>query len=281
MTLRTTMLLLTLVLVSAGGWHVSDTGPACERRVRTPHFIIHSNAGAAQTDEIACAAETLYRGFGEVFGRELDLDEDHPRLEVILYADREQFRAAGGRIEWAEAYYSYPYCHLYYAEGEENPLHWMVHEGVHQLCGEVAGVRPPRWLGEGLACYFATSRIEGQRLLPGEIDPATYPAWWLPSMDLTGDREADIAAGRFLPLAVIVGGEGGPGVDQAVNLYYLHWWSLAHYLMEGNRGGYRAGVAEYLRAGRDGNFDAMIGPTAEIEPLWYQHLLGLKAGLAA
>ena len=40
-----------------------------------------------------------------------------------------------------------------------NPYHWMLHESVHRLNREVAHLQLGKWLGEGLAEYFSTSRL--------------------------------------------------------------------------------------------------------------------------
>lgn len=53
----------------------------------------------------------------------------------------------------------------------------MLHESVHQLNQEVARLDLEKWLDEGLAEYFSTSRFISNRLAVGRVDLNTYPVW--------------------------------------------------------------------------------------------------------
>src|SRR5207249_1270633 len=136
------------------------------------------------------------------------------------------------RLGWAEAFYQEPFCHAYYSSAEDNPYHWMLHEATHQLNRELAQFKMPKWSDEGVATYFSTSRINNGVLNPGQIDSNTYPIWWLSDLTLTGDVQKDIARNQVIPLRAIVTGKGGPDIDEYFNLYYVHWWSLSHFLFE-------------------------------------------------
>jgi len=153
----------------------------------------------------------------------------------------------------------------------------MLHEAVHQLNHEVARLHIPKWADEGLAEYFSTSRIRDGSLVPGLVDPDTYPVWWVPDMPLSGNLREDIESGRIIPLRAIVSGDGGPDMDESFNLYYIHWWSLAHFLFHGGGGRYREA---FLREVRDGgsleSFERHIGPVDQIQAEWYAYLLELR-----
>src|SRR5689334_13830107 len=153
-------------------WHPSVT-------LETTHLIIYSTATPPQTQDTARMMEFLYNAYSNRFGGLAQFSRDHFRLKVKLFKDRKEFRWVNPGLDWAEAFYKKPYCRAYFSASEVNPYHWMLHESVHQLNEEVAQFKLEKWLEEGLADYFATSRIDSKGLLVGEIDLNTYPVWWI------------------------------------------------------------------------------------------------------
>ena len=72
--------------------------------------------------------------------------------------------------------------------------------------------------------------------------------------------------------------ETGPPVSENVNSYYLAWWSLVHYLMQGDGGTHRDGALELLRKGGDpSSFQRLIGSYSDVEPRWHLHLRDLAS----
>ena len=237
------------------------------------HYVCYSTASEAQTQNILDVAEALYAAYTTEFADLPDLSAEHPKLKLKLYKDRDEFKRYNPLSGWAEAFYRKPYCHQYYSEDEPNPYHWMTHEATHQLNAEVAHLDLPRWLNEGIAEYFGTSTWRDGKLHLGEVDSNTYPVWWRGDMVFTGDIAADIQNERFIPLEILIKDRGGPDIDEHVNLYYMHWFSLAHFLYHYDDGRYRAGIKPLLL--EHGTLDAFrkhIGAIEEIEPLWYEYL---------
>jgi len=190
----------------------------------------------------------------------------------VLYKDQAEFKAHNRSSSWAEAYYLPPRSHAYYGEGD-NPIHWMTHEATHQLNREVAHFRKTKWIDEGLADYFGSSWIADGTLTPGSIDPATYPIWWLPQLSLTGNLQDDIATGKVIPLHAIVSGKGGPDINRNVNLYYIEYWSLTHFLFHYQEGKYAAQYRQLIATdGTLENFERLIGPVDRIQTEWYIYL---------
>jgi len=66
-------------------------------------------------------------------------------------------------------------------------------------------------------------------------------------------------------------------MNRHFNLYYLHWWSLPHFLMHYENGQYQAGLGRLIA---DGGglpvFEKHIGPIESIESQWYGHLAELQ-----
>ncbi|MBM9915227.1 MULTISPECIES: hypothetical protein [Stenotrophomonas] len=70
--------------------------------------------------------------------------------------------------------------------------------------------------------------------------------------------------------------DSGPPVAEHVNGYYLAWWSLVHFLMEGDGQAHRRQALLLLHRREDpAAFQQLIGSYAEFEPRWHQHLRAL------
>jgi hypothetical protein len=248
------------------------------RTVETPHYVIASTASQAQTEEVGRVVELLYNAYSNRFGTLPTFRHEHPKLKLLLYKDRREFRWVNPNLGWAEAFYRKPFCRAYYSADEMNHYHWMLHEAVHQLNREVAQLDLAKWLDEGTATYFSTSRIQGGQLMPGRIDPNTYPVWWMDIIATAPDLPANLTNGSVIPLRAIISNTGGPGLNQEFNLYYLHWWTLMHFIFENPK--YRESAMILLqRGGGLEAFEQTIGSVAAVEPEWHRHVRRIKTAL--
>ncbi len=246
--------------------------PADATTVQTKHYLISSTAAPAQTTLVANAVESLHGAYTAFFRGLLPRAETPAKLQLVLYKNQQQFKTYNRSRPWAEAYYRAPISHAYYAQGDANPYHWMVHEATHQLNFEVAHFPKAKWIDEGLASYFGTSKIEGRRLQPGAIDPNTYPIWWLSSLALSGDLQADISQGRIIPLRALIT-DTGPAIGLNVNLYYIEYWSLSHFLFHHEHGRHARKYRELIVQGSSiEKFEALFGPIEQVQRDWYQYL---------
>lgn len=245
--------------------------PAGAQLLQTAHYRVYSTATPAQTQEVADAVESLHAAYLSLFAEQVA--PSTTPLTLVLYRDADEFARNNRSRPWAEAYYLRPACYAYYGGGKANPYHWMLHEAVHQLNTEVAGWRLPAWANEGVAGYLGASWLENGVLTPGRSDPDTYPIWWLSRMQLSGSLEADVAAARFIPLRDLLDGSG-PDINQHVNLYYLHYWGLSHFLFHYDNRRYAAAYKQLLaRSASTSDFERLIGPIETIEKAWYAYLL--------
>ena len=241
--------------------------------VETTHYVITSTASQDETRLVAEAAEHFHAAYTLFFNENIDSTHAQHKLKLTLYKSQAQFKASNRSIPWAEAYYLRPICYAYYARGEPNPYHWMIHEATHQLNTEVAGFKKSKWIDEGLATYFGTSRIERERLIPGKIDPNSYPIWWLSNSELTGSLDTDIQSGRWIPIRALITGQNAPNINSNVNRYYIQYWSLSHFLFHGENGRYANAYRQLIvEGGSLKNFEVLIGPADKIEYEWYRYL---------
>jgi Protein of unknown function (DUF1570) len=242
-------------------------------KFETAHYEITSTATPQQTELVAEAVEIFYSAYTGFFSELLEKNTKPNKFKLVLYKNRQEFSANNKSSSWAEAYYRNPICYAYYSETTQNPYHWMVHEATHQLNNELAHFKIPKWTNEGLASYFGASKIENKILLAGSIDTNAYPIWWLSRLNLSGNLDADIADKEIIPLQFIISGNGGPDFSQNVNLYYIEYWSLTHFLFHYKNGIYADNYKKLIiEGGSLENFERLIGPIDKIQREWYDYL---------
>lgn len=242
------------------------------------HYRIHSTATAQQTAQVAQAVETLYGRYISVFPAP---ERKAEKLTLVLYRNRAEFKHNNHSRPWAEAYHLPPRSYAYFDATARNPYHWMLHEATHQLMREVSAFPRAKWIDEGVASYFGSSRLAEDALRLGDADPDAYPIWWLPNFELSGVLEDDIAAGRIIPLKQVISGKDGPDVDRYFNQYYIHYWSLSHFLFHYRDGVYAQRYRQLIAEGGSlDRFTRLIGPPERIQREWYVHLRGLTRASA-
>jgi len=252
-------------------WHPTQT-------VETPHHKIYSTATPFQIEHTAQALELLYTAYSNRLGCVRGWQTNHPKLQIKLYQDRNEMRRVNPGLGWAEAFYRAPFCRAYYSADEINPYQWMLHESVHQLNHEVAHLELAKWLEEGLAEYFSTSRINANELAVGKIDLNTYPVWWLETLATRATLTENLTNGSVIPLRAIITGSGGPSLDTEFNLYYLHWWTLTYFIFESEKYHERA-LALIQSGGGLEAFEKIIGPVDQVQTEWHDYVRRLKVAL--
>jgi len=273
------LILYLVILVGVAAWKFVPRPWRPAITVNTEHFAIFSTASKFQAGTVGTTVEQLYTAYSNQFCRLSGFTAAHTRLKMKLYRDRKEFRRINPGLDWAEAFYRHPYCQAYYSESEINPYHWMVHEAVHQLNNEVAHIEPVKWLEEGLAEYFSTSRFTRGRLALGQVDPNTYPVWWIETIATTPDLTTNLQNGSVIPLRVIISGRGGPSMKRHFNLYYLHWWTLTHFIFETPK--HRTNALALIEAGGGVEaFERHVARIEQVQPEWHDHVRRLKAELA-
>jgi hypothetical protein len=270
-----------VIFLSVIGWDRLRRRWTPNLTIPTEHYLIQSTATADHTKNVGQVAEIIHTEYITFLDQLGITAKPHSPLKMKLYHDRDEFRFCNRIRGWAEAFYRAPYCHQYYPTHEANPYHWMVHEATHQLNNEVAGFALSKWLEEGISEYFGTSQIASNRLELGTIDTNTYPIWWISQLAVSGSLEDDKVNGSVIPLRSIISGAGGPKMNDEFNLYYLHWWSLVHFLFQHESGKYITGISELVTSKGDvASFETYIGNIEAIEQEWYTHVQALKLELA-
>jgi hypothetical protein len=271
------MLVYLVVLLGIAAWRFVPRPWHPTTTVQTAHYKILSTATPTQTEEIGRVIEVLYAGYSNRFAQLPGIRPPAEKHQMKLYKERNEFRRINPGLSWAEAFYGKPYCQAYYSATEANPYHWMVHEGVHQLNEELAHLDLAKWLEEGLAEYMSTCFMTNGTLLLGSIDPETYPVWWHEELATSDSLQENLKNGSVIPLRSIITGWGGPSMRRHVNLYYLHWWSLTHYVFETHP---KQAVELLKERGRLAAFERLIGPVDQAQLAWHAHVRRIKATLS-
>jgi hypothetical protein len=267
------------VVLAVAGWKFIPRPWKPSITLETPHYAIYSTSTRQQMEDTGRALELLYSAYSNRFSALPTLRRDHPKLKVKLFRDRQEFRRINPGLGWAEAFYSPPYCHAYFGSEEVNPYHWMLHEAVHQLNHELAHLNLQKWLEEGLATYFSTSRMQPGKLQAGRIDLNTYPVWWIDEIATAADLAENIRNGSVIPIRFILTNKGGPSLNGHFNLYYLHWWTLTYFLIETPK--YSSQAFILIKSGGSlSAFEQCIGPVDQLQIEWHAYVRDLKKSLS-
>lgn len=204
--------------------------------------------------------------------------ESGPRMELVLFANRKEFRRAFPRAGWAEALYLKPVAYAYPDADTPRFDHWLVHEGAHQFIRERTQIRAPRWIEEGLASWLSTAMIRDGVPDPSRLDPATYPVWWYPDVAArSGSPQQGVSPRALVPAAVLFGYRAGPDPDAHVNAYYVSALELVRFLMHGDGGRYRDSFLAFLDSpGSPEDFERTLGWVTDLDVRW-QHGYRLRA----
>ncbi len=270
---------LLAIVAAVGYWKFAPKHWSPTITTQTEHYEIASTATSDQVERVGKTLELLYTAYSNKLSNVSTFRRAHPKLHVRLYKSRDEFRRVNPNVGWAEAFYSRGLCHAYCSDKDANPYQWMLHEGVHQLNREVANFDLEKWLDEGMAEYFSCSRIGTNKLAVGTIDLNTYPVWWRDEIAKTPNLQTNIANGNVIPLHAVITGDSGPDLDKEFNLYYLHWWSLTHFIFEHPVYGKHA-VELASRGGDLKSFEELIGSVEKIQGEWHEHVRRIKSAAA-
>jgi TonB family protein len=249
-------------------------GPRPWISVRTPHFTILTDAGVGEGRALARKFEEFRAVFdrmtqGAIRNGERPITVVAVRNEAAMrdllpgyWETQDGFRPAGVFIRGLDRHHialrldaNDAYADAARELGlDPKPYRIVFHEYVHSLLQGNESL--PLWLNEGLAEFYASSRIDRDRVLLGQPAPATI--WYL--------RER-----TMLPIATLleITRQSGryrqePGASQ----FYAQAWALVHYLRVGpgrDRGLLRA-YREQLASGK-GSLEAARAAFGDLDRL--------------
>lgn len=210
--------------------------------VRSPHFVVVSNAGDKEARKTAVQFEQIRAVFREALPeRQNDAGpvvtilavRDDKSLQELLpdYWTKGHAHPAGLFVSAMNQFYIVVDLD---AEGT-NPYETIYHEYYHS---QTAPYYPdmPTWLSEGLADFFGNSRIDGKTAIVGEASPELL---------------YQLVHNKMIPLDTLFRVDRSSpyyNEDSKVTMFYAESWALVHYLLVGDNQAHRAMLATYLAA---------------------------------
>jgi tetratricopeptide (TPR) repeat protein len=194
--------------------------------VRTPHFVVASNAGEVATRSVASDFEQIRALFHATFP-ELRVDPAQP-IRIIVARDEATMRAITPE-EWGGAEHVHP-AGVFHSDGEKDyvvlrldaegttAFHTSYHEYTHALM-HLNFSRLPLWVREGVAEFFGNSLLGEGKATTGTVDrPHMYVLSkneWLPMEKLFEVSESSPFYNERNPASV----------------FYAESWATVHYLL--------------------------------------------------
>jgi tetratricopeptide (TPR) repeat protein len=244
-----------------------DVWPATDRwiEVKSPHFVVNSNASEKEARRIAEQFEIFRAVFQKALPK-LRVDPGQPL--IIVAAKNEgtlkllmpQFWAKKGSVH--PTGYFVPGQDKHYVtlrldtEGD-NPYQVVYHEYVHLLVN-LNFTFIPTWLNEGLAEFYANASISSKDVGLGRPSQA--------HLALLQER-------KLLPLDVLLKVDNNsPQYNEAdtASVFYAESWALVHYMMLDNKTGHTKDLAEYISLVQQGTepkeaFQKLFGKIKDFE----------------
>ena len=216
---------LATLLPCPGAWGAGDPNLGWIE-VRSPHFVVSSNAGEKEARRVADQFEQIRALFHTAFPN-LRVDPAEPVL--ILAAKNESTMKLLLPDEWELKGHVHPgglyqqgedkhYVVLRLDSEGENPYHPLYHEYTHVLL-HLNFATLPLWLDEGLAEFYGNSRLGDKESKVGTIDQS--------HIYILGQN-------TLLPVETLLKVEqGSPYYNEAnqASVFYAESWALVHYLM--------------------------------------------------
>jgi tetratricopeptide (TPR) repeat protein len=216
---------LAALLLCSGNFAASDPNVGWIE-VRSPHFVVSSNAGERDARRIADQFEQI-RGLFHAAFPTLRVDPAQPVL--ILAAKNENTMKMLLPEDWEIKGHVHPAG--LYQQGEdkhyvilrldstgENPFHALYHEYTHALLHlNFTGL--PLWLDEGLAEFYGNSQLGETESKIGTIDKT--------HLYILGQN-------KLLPIEVLLNVEHSSAhynEENRASVFYAESWALVHYLM--------------------------------------------------
>jgi len=208
--------------------------------VRSPNFIVVSNAGEKQARKAAIQFEQIRAAFRE----SLENAKKHPSPLITILAVKDESSMRELLPEYWAKGHSHPtgffaaLLNQFYAAVEldapgSNPYENFYHEYYHTI--SVPYVPDlPLWLAEGLAEFYGHSRITDDYVIMGEADPILLH---------------ELRNHSLIPLSTLFEvNRTSPYYNEAdkTSIFYAESWALVHYLMIGDRMAHRSMLDQYL-----------------------------------
>ena len=187
--------------------------------VRSPHFVIITDAGEKRGREVALRFEQMRSVFGTLLQRSaLNIPVF---TEVVAFRNRPEIEKYSSGPAGAAGFFLRAPDHQFIALdlSSTDPYAPVLHEFAHVLL-DANYPRTQPWFDEGFAQYFSAAQITNKEVLLGGAHP--------------GDSQA-LNASPWMSFADLAKIEVKPSSDEATSrhsLFYAQSWAVVHYIFD-------------------------------------------------
>jgi tetratricopeptide (TPR) repeat protein len=221
--------------------------------VRSPNFIVVSNAGEKQARKAAQQFEQIR----SVFRDSLAVAKEHPTPQITIFAVKDEKSLSELLPDyWTKGhsrvtgYFSYRMDQYYIAVNldaqGDNPFKTVYHEYYHSLTMPYFP-NLPTWLAEGLADFFGNTEIAGNNAKMGKPDPGLI---------------MELRQNSMIPLEILFKVDRHSpyyNEEHKTSVFYAESWALTHYLLIGDNQSHRQALMDFAAAvGRGEATDSAI-----------------------
>jgi hypothetical protein len=243
-----------------------------QRTIPTRHYDLQTDVSNELAAEAFVRMDRMYEEYNQrtaAFAKPIDR-----RFLFMLFATREEYLAAGAPRESAGVFMAYGGAAQLMATAYDPDTTWHIiqHEGFHQFAWAQINATMPTWINEGWAEYFGAGLFTGDGYVVGIADPLRVAA--LLQRAKTNTLE---------PFAKFRAIDPSLWTSTISHDRYEQAWSMAHFLLEGDKGKYRPAFDRYMTQisrGADGEaaWHASFGPdNGAFEHAWLAYYQSLDA----
>jgi len=210
--------------------------------VRSPNFIVISNAGEKQARKTALQFEQIRT----VFRDSLAAASGHPTPIITIFAVKDEKSLSELLPEYwtkghahVSGYFSYRMDQYYIAVNldaqGDNPFKTVYHEYYHSLTIPYFPTLPT-WLAEGLADFFGNTEISGSNATMGKPDSGLI---------------MELRENKLIPLDILFKVDRHSpyyNEERKTSVFYAESWALTHYLMIGDNQSHRQALFNFAAA---------------------------------
>jgi tetratricopeptide (TPR) repeat protein len=210
--------------------------------VKSPHFVVVSNAGESNARQTAIQFEQIRSVFREV----LPITQEHSGPVITILAVKDEKSLSELLPEFWTKGHAHPaglfensmnqfYIAIELDASGPNPYETIYHEYYHSLTMPYYPDMPT-WLSEGLADFFGNSEVGGKTAIIGESSsPLLYQLVNSSMIPLDTLFKVDRSSPYY-------------NEESKVTIFYAESWALVHYLMIGDNQAHRPMLSAYLQA---------------------------------
>ncbi len=264
------------IVLLAGAPALAAREKALPYRAITSNYYVETDVSQEVADEIGDFMEIMYAAYIKVFS---NIQPNWSgRLKVRILKSREDYiKEVGEKMSWSAGVYRGRSAGILTSLGRGSPAGikgLLQHEGFHQFFDKFIG-GGATWVNEGLATYFGSGIIEGDKIRFGAVRAGT----------IKGVRDA-MAKGTALSLKDLVyinGAEWAENMGEKEKPpQYAQAMLLVHFLVHGYNGRNIPILNKYLMLQKNGVYgetalaQAFGTNFALFEEKWKEYVMNLK-----